>query len=236
MNGCYGKATERCANRGITTQPSPHNHHRTTITAQGMTRDRSIADSNSGDGNSADRPRVEQRLMNKAVHYLGRYTSSRQRLREVLQRFARRKLEHFEPAEISRGIDAVIADCVRLGYVDDAAFAMTRARSKRRGGRSALAIRRSLAEHDIDDTLVDAALVAADETLADGELAAALRHAARRRLGPYARVEPDDAARQRHLASLARAGFSFDIARQVMRCEDVAAADALADSLRDETS
>lgn len=185
---------------------------------------------------SGERPRTEQRLMNKAVHYLGRYTSSRQRLREVLQRFAHRKLEHFEPAEIRRAIDAVIADCVRLGYVDDAAFAMTRARSKRRGGRSALAIKRSLAEHDIDDTLVDAALVAADETLADGELAAALRHAARRRLGPYARVEPDDAARQRHLASLARAGFSFDIARQVMRCEDVAAADALADSLRDETS
>ena len=178
---------------------------------------------------SGERPRTEQRLMNKAVHYLGRYTSSRQRLREVLQRFAHRKLEHFEPAEIRRAIDAVIADCVRLGYVDDAAFAMTRARSKRRGGRSALAIKRSLAEHDIDDTLE-----AADERPADGELVAALRHAARRRIGPYARSRPDDAVRQRHLASLARAGFSFDIARQVMACEDAATADALADSLRDD--
>lgn len=187
-----------------------------------------------GDNIISTRPRAEQRLIKKAVHYLGRYISSRQRLREVLQRFARRKLEHFEPAEISRAIDAVIADCVRLGYVDDATFAMTRARSKRRGGRSALTIKRSLAEHHIDGALAEAALVAADESLADGELAAALRHAARRRIGPYARVEPDDATRQRHLASLARAGFSFDIARQVMGCED--AADALADSLRDETS
>ena len=191
-------------------------------------------DSITADSQSGERPRVQQRLMNKAVHYLGRYTSSRQRLREVLQRFARRKLEHFEPAEIRRAIDAVIADCVRLGYVDDAAFAMTRARSKRRGGRSALAIKRSLAEHDIDDTLVDAALEAADERLADGELMAALRHAARRRIGPYARIRPDDTMRQRHLASLARAGFSFDIARQVMACEDAATADALADSLRDD--
>ena len=191
-------------------------------------------DSITADSHSGERPRAEQRLMNKAVHYLGRYTSSRQRLREVLQRFARRKLEHFEPAEIRRAIDAVIADCVRLGYVDDAAFAMTRARSKRRGGRSALAIKRSLAEHDIDDTLVDAALEAADERLADGELVAALRHAARRRIGPYARIRPDDTLRQRHLASLARAGFSFDIARQVMACEDAEAADALADSLRDD--
>ncbi|MGC6519316.1 MAG: regulatory protein RecX [Candidatus Puniceispirillaceae bacterium] len=191
---------------------------------------------NTIDAVAGDRPRAEQRLMNKAVHYLGRYTSSRQRLREVLQRFARRKLEHFEPSEISRAIDAVITDCVRLGYVDDAAFAMTRARTKRRGGRSALAIRRSLAEHDIEDSLVDAALDAADETSADGELAAALRHAARRRIGPYARVTPDDVMKRRHLASLARAGFSFDIARQVMGCEDAADADALADSLHDETS
>ena len=143
-----------------------------------------MTDDATTDTSTGDRPRAEQRLMNKAVHYLGRYTSSRQRLREVLQRFARRKLEHFEPAEISRAIDAVIAECLRLGYVDDAAFAMTRARSKRRGGRSALAIKRSLAEHQIDHLLVEAALVAADESLADGELAAALRHAARRRIGP----------------------------------------------------
>jgi len=219
VNGCY----DRPPDQGIT--------------AEHMTEDATTdtnSEANSG-ASSVERPRAEQRLMNKAVHYLGRYTSSRQRLREVLQRFARRKLDHFEPAEISRAINAVITDCVRLGYVDDAAFAMTRARSKRRGGRSALAIRRSLAEHQIDDTLVDAALDAADETLADGELAAALRHAVRRRIGPYARVEPDDATRQRHLASLARAGFSFDIARQVMACEDADAADALADSLRDES-
>ena len=182
-----------------------------------------------------DRPRAEQRLMNKAVHYLGRYSSSRQRLREVLRRFARRKLEHAEDPDVTCAIEAVIADCVRFGYVDDTTFAMNRARSKRRSGRSAMAIRRSLAEHDIDDALVDAAVAAADETLVDGELVAALRHAARRRIGPYARLRPDDAARRRHLASLARAGFSFDIARQVMDCETGAEADALVGSLSTDT-
>ena len=80
---------------------------------------------------------------------------------------------------------SVIEDCVRLGYVDDTAFALSRARGKRRAGRSAMAIRRSLQEHAIDPQTVDEALQAADEDLADGELAAALRHAARRRIGPY---------------------------------------------------
>ena len=96
---------------------------------------------------TTDRSRAEQRLMNKAVDYLGRYSASRQRLREVLQHFAMRKLEAYKDAEVARAIDAVLDDCIRLGYVDDAAFALFRARSKRRSGGSALAIRRSLAEH-----------------------------------------------------------------------------------------
>ena len=60
--------------------------------------------------------------MNKAVHYLGRYTASRQRLREVLKRFAVRKLESHERAEVERALESVVADCVRLGYVDDTAL------------------------------------------------------------------------------------------------------------------
>ena len=170
--------------------------------------------------------------MNKAVHYLGRYTASQQRLREVLKRFALRKLESHDRDDVDRAVETVIADCVRLGYVDDSAFALSRARGKRRAGRSALAIRRSLQEHAIDPQLVDDALQAADEDMADGELAAALRHAGRRRIGPYSLREVDEAGRNRHLASFARAGFSLAVARQVMALENAAAADELAAELR----
>ena len=110
---------------------------------------------------------------------------------------------------------------------------MARARSKRRGGGSALAIRRSLAEHAIDQSLVDEALAAADETTRDGELAAALRLAARRRIGPYFRRRHDEDTRRKHLASLARAGFSFATARAVIELDDPEAADLLADSLQE---
>ena len=106
--------------------------------------------------------------MNKAVHYLGRYTASQQRLREVLKRFALRKLESHDRGDVDRAVETVIADCVRLGYVDDTAFALSRARGKRRAGRSAMAIRRSLQEHAIDPQLVDDALQAADEDMTDG--------------------------------------------------------------------
>ena len=174
---------------------------------------------------TTDRSRAEQRLMNKAVHYLGRYSASRQRLREVLHRFAMRKLEAHEEVEISRAIDAVLDDCIRLGYVDDAAFALSRARNKRRSGGSTLAIRRSLAEHAIGQDL-------ADEATSDGELTAALRLAARRRIGPYFTRQRDDDTYRKQLASLARAGFSFATAKAVMALDNAEEADELAESLR----
>ncbi len=88
---------------------------------------------------------AERRLMNKAVHYLGRYTASQQRLREVLVRFAERKLGAHDADDVAVARERVIGDCVRLGYVDDAAFALSHARGKRRAGRSGIAISGHLA-------------------------------------------------------------------------------------------
>ena len=181
---------------------------------------------------TTDNSCAEQRLMNKAVHYLGRYSASRQRLREILQRFAMRKLEAYEEAEVTRAIEAVLDDCIRLGYVDDTTFALSRARSKRRSGGSALAIRRSLAENAISRDLADKALAAADEPTSDGELVAALRLAARRRIGPYFTRESDDDTYRKQLASLARAGFSFATAKAVMALASADEAEELAESLR----
>jgi regulatory protein len=175
---------------------------------------------------------AERRLMNKAVHYLGRYTASQSRLREVLGRFAVRKLAEHDPETVKQAMDQVVADCVRLGYVDDAAYAMVQARSKRRSGRSAMAIRRSLQMHSIDPELIDSALISADENLEDGDMAAALRYAARRRLGPYFKNELDEGAIRRQLGSFARAGFSLAIARQIMALNGPDAADEMANTLR----
>ena len=207
-----------------------------------MTEPTDIADHGPHDGGPDDastdhesrgeRGPAERRMMNKAVHYLGRYTASRQRLREVLGRFAERKLAEHDADVVAAAREQVIDDCVRLGYVDDASFALSQARGKRRAGRSKLAIRRALGVHALDNTLIDQAVADADEGISDGELAAALRHAARRRLGPYARNDVDQPTRQRHLASFARAGFSLAIARQVMVLGSDDEADTLAGDLR----
>ena len=178
---------------------------------------------------------VKTRLMNKAVNYLARYATSQHRLREVLGRFAKRKFDKYKPDKIAAAIDATIKRCQTLGYLDDDSFAQSQARSHRRQGRSQLVIRQRLGQHRLDDTVIDAALDAADQHAANGELLAACRFARRRRLGPFdCRQYGDEKNRQalmqrqqRQLGSLARAGFNMAISRTVIGLEDMDAAEML---------
>ena len=71
------------------------------------------------------------RMMNKAVDYLGRYASSRHKLGQILQRFARRKLTDYDDDDIATAIEQTVNQCSQLGYLDDQQFAVTMARSQR---------------------------------------------------------------------------------------------------------
>jgi regulatory protein len=180
---------------------------------------------------------IETRLMNKAVDYLGRYASSQHRLRDVLGRFATRKLDQHDPDDIAAAIDATVTRCQTLGYVNDNAFAQSQARSHRRQGRSQLGIRQRLRQHQLGDDVIDAALEVADEHAANGELLAACRFARRRRIGPFDHRRNDvdrDAImqrRQRQLGAMARAGFAMAISRKVFDLADSTAGEMLIDQL-----
>ena len=185
---------------------------------------------------------VETRLMNKAVNYLGRYATSQHRLREVLGRFASRKLDNHDPDKITAAIDATVKRCQTLGYLDDNAFAQNQARTHRRQGRSKLGIRQRLRQHRLDDTIIDAALDAADQHATNGELLAACRFARRRRLGPFDGRQHDDSEndhavmqrKKRQLGSLARAGYTMAISHTVIELQDTHAAEVLIDQLERE--
>jgi len=182
---------------------------------------------------------IKTRLMNKAVGYLGRYATSQNRLREVLERFALRKLNKHNPDKIAAAIGATVNRCLTLGYLNDDAFAQTQARSHRQQGRSKINIRQRLRQHGLDDTLIDAALKEADKHSADGELLAACRFARRRGLGPFDPQKYVDAKgreavmqrQQRQLGSLARAGFSMSVSQTVIGLQDMDAAEMLLDQL-----
>ncbi len=177
--------------------------------------------------------------MNKALHYLSRYATSQHRLRIVLGRFAMRKFDKHDTDEVVAAISATVTRCQSLGYLNDDAFAQSQARSHRQQGRSKLGIRQRLRQHRLDDTIIDAALGAADKHAGNGELLAACLFARRRRIGPFDRRHFDNLdnrqaivqRQQRQLGSMARAGFDRAVSQTVIELEDMGGAEWLIEQL-----
>ena len=108
----------------------------------------------------------------------------------------------------------------RFGLVDDVAYAKALVETLHRKGKGRRAIRAKLRERMVPAALGTAAIEAMEAGTADPELEAAMNYARRRRIGPFHR----DAARrqerrQKDLAALARQGFGYGVARQVIEAE-----------------
>jgi regulatory protein len=121
---------------------------------------------------------------------------------------------------VAEAIEALLDDLERLGLLDDAAFALGRARSLAAKGRPPRRIARELAAKGVSRTLIDDALhrLAAErgETQAALELDAAVAFARRRRLGPFGPSGEAAKPREKALAAFARAGFTLEAARRVL--------------------
>lgn len=164
-------------------------------------------------------------LENAALHYLERFSSSSANLRRVLMRKVDRSLAHWggeRPAAADQ-VEAVIAKLTRLGYVDDAAYAEMKTRALHRQGKAGRVIRATLAAKGVGADMAAAAWTDLAEETVEPDLAAAIRLARKRRLGPF-RMQDRAEMRQKDLAALARAGFDFDTCRKVIEAAD---ADAL---------
>lgn len=151
-------------------------------------------------------------LENAGLYYVQRYAATTTSLRRVLQRRvlkAQHAYPDFDASPCAAWIDAVVTKFVRLGYINDAAYAEQKVQSLRRKGASAQVIAGKLREKGVT------ADIARDD---EAELAAARRMVKRKRLGIY-RTRVVENAAQKDLASLARAGFSRAIAQRALRDE-----------------
>lgn len=151
-------------------------------------------------------------LERAAVAYLERYGSSSDNLRRVLIRKATRRAAEAPDAAVRAAIDETVAKAVRSGLVDDRAYAESKLASLLRRGASAGTARAKLAAKGVGREIIAAALEEAEPD----EFAQARRYAERRHLGPF-RPVPDPARRERDMAVLARAGFSYRAAEAALR-------------------
>lgn len=170
------------------------------------------------------RPVTERYLENAATYYLGRYASSAENLKRVLERKVRRRNEDHAPpsAEQVGWIEATADKCVRLGLVDDAEYARARTFSMHRSGKSERMIRGTLKQKGVADEDVNAAMRALKAEKGENlELDAAIAFARRRRFGPFRTRPGDENKYRKELASFARAGYGFGLARRIVDAQDI---------------
>lgn len=152
-------------------------------------------------------PLDEAKLEGLALHYVGRYATTRAKLAAYLRRklAARGWAGEREPP-----VEAIVARLADRSYVDDRAFAAARGASLARRGYGA---------RRLDQALMAAGIAAEDGAearahAADSAWDSALVFARRRRIGPFAIEALDRPAREKALAAMIRAGHPFDIARK----------------------
>lgn len=159
-------------------------------------------------------------LENGALYYLERFSTSAENLRQVLMRRVAKSARHHEldTEACHAAIDDIIHRFIRSGLLDDAAYARARVTTFRRRGDAARAIAMKLLAKGVAKDVIDEALRkhAEDEDESEPELAAALRFAKRRKLGPHNTKGDRVERRDKDLAALARAGFSYDVAQRVI--------------------
>ena len=159
-------------------------------------------------------------LQAEAVQYLQRWPASEARVRRLLWKRVKRAQSFHggTQEEAAPLVDEVMEALRRNRFVDDARYARLWIDSLRRRGTSRRMIFKKLQEKGVAQHEISVALESHEpEDGGDSEAASALAYAKRRRLGPY-RVPHDDSRerKQKDLASMARAGFSYGIARSVL--------------------
>lgn len=156
-----------------------------------------------------DRPPMDaERLERLALHYVGRYATTRGKLVTYL---AHKIRERGWAGESQPDLTALAERLAMLGYIDDRAFATGRARSLTAQGYGKARVRQVLHAAGIDEDDAAPAYAIAEDT----SWTAALRFAQKRRIGPYAADASDRRGREKAIAAMIRAGHGFQISRAI---------------------
>ena len=156
------------------------------------------------------------RLQNIALYYLERFDSSADNLRKVLkQKLLKYSFEvpDFNASEAETWIDEIITYCEKYGYINDNRYAETKINNYLLSGKPARYIKQKMQQKGVDESTVDKILQ--NSNIDETQLA--LNFAAKKKIGPF-RPQVQDSRQylQKDLATLVRAGFSYEIARQVL--------------------
>lgn len=161
-------------------------------------------------------------LENAALFYLQRFATSVANFRTVMHRKIDKSCAFHEtnPREFYPVVEDLIERYTKVGLLNDAVFTQSKVNSFRRRGDSAKMITQKLLAKGLDHDIIEAGIDNhAEELDTDAEMAAARNYIKRRRIGAYRSAknnEQNEALHQKDLASLARAGYSYDTAKKAL--------------------
>jgi regulatory protein len=159
------------------------------------------------------RKMTAKRLHNIALSYLDRYEASEAGFRSMLERriYKAARAHGEDPESFAPMVDDEVRKAVEAGFINNKRFAENQVFQQRGRGASARAIQARLKAKGVEDDFISQAL----EHDERDDAVAAWRYARRRRLGPY-RLRERAERRERDMAALCRAGFSFSVAASVV--------------------
>lgn len=156
------------------------------------------------------RPPLDAGKLNElALAYVGRFATTRAKLKTYLARKVRERGWDGGPA---LDLDALAERFATQGYVDDAAYALSKSRSLTARGYGLRRVDQSLHIAGVEQT--DAA--PAQDFARSEAVDSALRFAERRHLGPFAREAVDRKLIERALGAMIRAGHGYRLARAIL--------------------
>ncbi len=166
---------------------------------------------------------TENYLHNSGLYYLQRFAASKAHFKSVMMRKVRRSCQYYpeqNPEECRALVDALADKFQAAGLLNEDLYLQAAATSLRRQGRSAKAIRARLFSKGFKSEQIDESLQKMSDlenkSMHDLELEAALRFARKKKIGRFRPKTADVYDSKKELGALARAGFSYEISRQVL--------------------
>ena len=153
-------------------------------------------------------PLDAEQLRELALRYVGKYATTRAKLRQYL---ARKLRERGWAGDAAPELERLADRFAELGLIDDASYALAKSRSLSARGYGKRRLVGELRHAGVEEEDGSDAVAFADEAAVD----AALRLAQRRRIGPFAAAMPDPRQREKWIAAIVRAGHGFALAKAI---------------------
>ncbi len=157
-------------------------------------------------------PLNSAKLRALTLYYVGRYATSRKKLKQYLERKVR---ERGWDDENQPDIAALVEEFASLSYVDDAFFAAHKARALLNRGYGLKRLEQEIYASGIEGEDQDEAI----RILRDNQWQAADNFARKKRIGPYANASASREDKQKQLGAFLRAGHDIKIAQKFIQAE-----------------